>query len=672
MDRRPREHVLFAAGIVLAIAIFAIHVAQYGRYIADDAGITFAYAKNLARGHGLVLNPGTDPVEGYSNFAWLLVVLPLCARGTDPTLAIKVLSFVVSSATFLALGYVGRQLTNESRVGTHRWLAALAPVGLAAFAPYAVWASAGLENGFYCALFVTAILLYLRESFIGCAITLLVLSLTRVEGIGVAGLFAAHRAGVLFVARRKPSRREIAAVAVFFVLYGGYGMWHWWYFRALVPNSYLAKSAAVRTRTMESAMLAIGDGWTYAYIQLIRPYRFVAGLPFALVGLLALRARLLALTMLLLAGVFSVVLLTGGDFYPEFRLGTLMLPLWFLVVVEGVRVVLSRVRSAAAVGAIGLIPILVMCQPSVAVALNWGPGEISMGGLKPITADRFTALAANIRSRPIMVLELDIGNVAYFTDFAILDIGGLANLEIARNGFAAPEQLQHYVFEEMKPDIIHLRGTFGYIPVALIERDYWSVEGRPTKRYASGWWVRRDVETSSASFPSAASGAADVYAAVKRQCEDGAAMCHADATLSNQALARADSLRGTGQFAFAFEWYAAAWEADRRSIVALRGREDMRMPGLQGCANAPAAPAHLRSSISGSTVTLEWDAVPGASAGYVVEAGTRPGTTTITLASEGTTLTVADVAKQTYHVRVRSRSTCGFGYASSEIVVAVG
>jgi hypothetical protein len=287
-----------------------------------------------------------------------------------------------------------------------------------------------------------------------------------------------------------------------------------------------------------------------------------------------------------------------------------------------------------------------------------------MGGLKPITADRFAALSANIRSRTIMVMESDIGNVAYFTDFAILDIGGLANLEIARNGFAAP-QLQHYVFEEMKPDIIHLRGIFGAntnIPIALIERDYRSVEGQPTKPYASGWWVRRDLEKSSASFPSVPSGAAEVYAAVKRQCQDDAATCHADAALSDQALARAASLRDRGQFAFAFEWYAAAWEADRRNIVALRGREDMRMPGLQGCADAPAAPAHLRASLSGSTVRLEWDAVAGASAGYVVEAGTRPGTTTTTLTSEGTTLTVADVAKQTYHVRVRGRSSCGVGY----------
>ena len=37
------------------------------RFIQDDAFITYRYAQNLAKGHGLVLNPG-ERVEGYTNF----------------------------------------------------------------------------------------------------------------------------------------------------------------------------------------------------------------------------------------------------------------------------------------------------------------------------------------------------------------------------------------------------------------------------------------------------------------------------------------------------------------------------------------------------------------------------------------------------------------------------
>src|SRR5438477_3197294 len=260
-----------------------------------------------------------------------------------------------------------------------------------------------------------------------------------------------------------------------------------------------------------------------------------------------------------------------------------------------------------------------MCQPSIAVAAGWGPGPISMGRLKPVLADRFAGLAKNIRKRPILVLESDIGNVAYFTDFAVLDIGGLANLEIARNGIYGP-LFQHYVFEEMKPDIIHLRGNWAAsanLPIALIERDYQRLPDEPAGSYAEGWYIRRDPEhpygamkylgedsqgermltddfgvrwialpgggwrlhraQPGPSFPSAESGAADIYAEVRRECDAEERRCHTNDALARQALARAGSFRRAGRLTSAFEWSAAAWEADRRNIVALREREDTRL-----------------------------------------------------------------------------------------------
>ena len=86
-----------------AIVLFGIHLLQFSGYLADDAAITFAYAKNAAVGHGLVLNPGTDPVEGYSNFGWLAVVLPFRARGADPTVPVKILSFIIGAVTLWLL-----------------------------------------------------------------------------------------------------------------------------------------------------------------------------------------------------------------------------------------------------------------------------------------------------------------------------------------------------------------------------------------------------------------------------------------------------------------------------------------------------------------------------------------------------------------------------------------
>ncbi len=43
-------------------------------FVTDDAFISFRYARNLVLGHGLRFNPGEHlPVEGYSNFLWVLI-----------------------------------------------------------------------------------------------------------------------------------------------------------------------------------------------------------------------------------------------------------------------------------------------------------------------------------------------------------------------------------------------------------------------------------------------------------------------------------------------------------------------------------------------------------------------------------------------------------------------
>jgi hypothetical protein len=110
--------------------------------------------------------------------------------------------------------------------------------------------------------------------------------------------------------------------------------------------------------------------------------------------------------------------------------------------------------------------------------------------------------------------------------------------------------------------------------------------------------------------------------------------------------------------------------ADRRNIVALRGREDMRLPGLLGC-DVPAAPRNLRFSVAGSTVTLGWDAA-GPATSYIVEAGRSSGAADeTTFNSDTTTLTLSDVKSRTYYVRVRGHNRCGVGHPSNEVVLTV-
>lgn len=61
------SRIVSVSGPALAVA-FLLHVIWLN-CTAEDAFITFRFAKNLASGHGLVWNVGEPAVEGYPTFS---------------------------------------------------------------------------------------------------------------------------------------------------------------------------------------------------------------------------------------------------------------------------------------------------------------------------------------------------------------------------------------------------------------------------------------------------------------------------------------------------------------------------------------------------------------------------------------------------------------------------
>src|SRR5829696_2056747 len=110
-----------------------------GRWIVDDSGISYAYARNLAHGHGFVSQPGVPPVEGFSNFLWVAALTPLMLlRAFDPVVVPKVLSALLALAALLILQQSMKRVTALEWPG---WFAALA---IAISPPIVIWTTSGL------------------------------------------------------------------------------------------------------------------------------------------------------------------------------------------------------------------------------------------------------------------------------------------------------------------------------------------------------------------------------------------------------------------------------------------------------------------------------------------------------------------------------------------------
>ena len=188
MDGTTRLHTTVLAGLMVGSLA---HYLVFITYFIEDAGISFAYARNWAEGEGFVTFAGGERVEGFSNPLWTWICAAFYVIGVPPFTTAKLLGAAFGAGT-LPLAWA---LTKEAR-GRLDAVALIPPLLLAASSTYAIWNASGLENSLFGVLLTAGMLLILREAerpqaFPWSAVMFLGLAITRPEGVvyaAVAGL----------------------------------------------------------------------------------------------------------------------------------------------------------------------------------------------------------------------------------------------------------------------------------------------------------------------------------------------------------------------------------------------------------------------------------------------------------------------------------------------------
>ena len=86
------------APLAASAALLAWHASRYW-FVTDDAYISFVYSRNLAEHGELVFNAGMDPVEGYTNFLWTVLLGVLAAAVLAPAALAEKPHFEVAVAS---------------------------------------------------------------------------------------------------------------------------------------------------------------------------------------------------------------------------------------------------------------------------------------------------------------------------------------------------------------------------------------------------------------------------------------------------------------------------------------------------------------------------------------------------------------------------------------------
>jgi arabinofuranosyltransferase len=129
-------------------------------FLLDDAFISLRYARNLFDGHGLLFNPGETPVEGYTNFLWVLIEAAHFRFTPYPEHWLLLYNKLAALAVVAVVWWELYVRGAEAR----RWLW-LGIVLAAGHETLHAWMGGGLETNFFTFLVALAVGRFLREEF---------------------------------------------------------------------------------------------------------------------------------------------------------------------------------------------------------------------------------------------------------------------------------------------------------------------------------------------------------------------------------------------------------------------------------------------------------------------------------------------------------------------------
>ncbi len=444
-------------------------------YTVDDAFISFRYSQNLARGMGLVFNPG-ERVEGYTNFLWTLwCAIPFLAK-VDVLLFAK-LSLMLLSAGCIVLTYFlfrrlqhwvrsqravpcrfrhrlescrrcpwqGQGCISRRRLPLSpppRWLA-FVPAGLVALhTSFTVYAVNGIETVLFCFLLLLGANLAVREYEHGGWLSAIVFGLlfyTRPEGLLFFGLFWLGRLGF---GRR--DRSLWLGLLVFGLMAAMLQVFRLAYFGSPLPNTYYAKAAGrVIDRVLTWGIRYFRDiaksvpNWPYLLLPLVG-FFFWRRLPGP--------GRVLLLVPYLYLGY---VLYIGGDVnFPYYRFLLHVLPLLAVVAVLSFagRTPAPVLRTRQGVGpglALAFAVMLAVAQlantAGVWRELNATPESPRFRYLSTMPLAGHISIYPGIAARlrevcppGSTVVMQDVGAIPFYSGVRTFDIIGLVNGPLAR------------------------------------------------------------------------------------------------------------------------------------------------------------------------------------------------------------------------------------------------
>ena len=467
--------VALAAAVVAAVVACAWFARAHWGGIYDDALIYLRYVKNLRAGCGLRFNCHGPAVEGFTSPLFLAL---LTAGSVVTTQLIDLCQIICTASLIVAISLgccVANGLARRAIVGA-RVAVILATVGALVVDDFVLL---NTVNGMETALGAVAVgaiavaVIYRRPW--GLTAVASIALLVRPETL----VFALALPVIPWM--RRPRYLVTVAAAFAAITAVRYGV-----FEAVAPNTYYAKS-----------------GGTWRHVELGAAYLrdAVADFPLIVLAPLALLGERRSEVRYLLIGAggwCAFFLRSGGDTFEYSRLMFPLVPVLTAMAIAGVAEAAWRVRADRRIAAAAALVVAVLAGLRASSVHAIPPQHTSPRVLE------WAATGSYLRSRfpHATVAVVPIGAIGYYSGLPILDLVGLTEPAIAREGRSVPPELltRQWIGHERNFTEYVLAQAPEVIVTTMVRAEPWMTLAEARAGFYSDWLLLQEIRAGRAPY----------------------------------------------------------------------------------------------------------------------------------------------------------------------------
>jgi len=438
--------------LLALIALATLWHAQRYDFFCDDAFIALRYAKNLSQHHELSYNLG-QRVEGFTSPLWVLLVAAAGSLGVPLVAAAQLLGGLAALLALWASSRFWDELEPQAP-----WLALVPAAGLAVSAPFAAWALGGLETPLFVALFTLALAEIARAARVtdvqggfraGLAVALG--TMCRPEGATLIAIGSVVLCLPMPAASVPRWRVWLAWLAPIACLVGGYELFRLAYYGYPLPNTFYVKTSGEGLWQRGVNYLAFAGselGWplvlacalSVGYVARRHPVKSAAEDARSSRVLVVCTSVASAIHLLYVARI-------GGDFLDLYRFLAPLLPAAFCCLTSAGRRLFAELEGAKRTAVLVAAACLTLVHGWHQYTLAGRASRVADSSraalhLEPLGwtrsyARRWQGIGswlAKVRVQGDSTAVGAAGALPFYADLPNLDLFGLNDLEIARNG----------------------------------------------------------------------------------------------------------------------------------------------------------------------------------------------------------------------------------------------